>query len=491
MRDNLIRRLFNVLNKDKILYCNWKSTNHLSVSFCGDTDFDVLACRYHRAELESVLNEIGFVEFNTTALRRYPGVVDYIGYCSDLKKMVHLHLHYQLVLGDRWVKAFRIPIESKILNRRTWSGDFNTWIISPEDELLMFLARMPLKLKHPFASGKIISELKYLVVRCNQLASSDLSTFREYPISVVDCASEALAKDDLSDLGSYATKIRRDMVVYRRMSLINFYLLSVIRYFYRLYVEFKKRVFFINSIGRRDVRTGGLSVAFVGIDGAGKSSALLRLKSFFSAQMNVESVSLGAGKSGASTIRNIAFKILGAKAKFSAHKKISKSRLTDEGGLESLCYPWYYIVWNLIISLERISRLLKIHRIRSEGALVLVDRWPQSSIPNGPDAPRLSGLFSKGLNWITRIESKVYEMTALFPPDLIFIMKISPETSLARKPGELTYEQAFNACQSLDLVAWPKGSKVYVIDCDKPLSDVDAILKTVIFKVMEGRSEIL
>jgi NADH:ubiquinone oxidoreductase subunit K len=162
MRDNLIRRLFNVLNKDKILYCNWKSTDHLSASFCGDTDFDVLACRYHRAGLESVLNEIGFVEFNTTALRRYPGVVDYIGYCGDLKKMVHLHLHYQLVLGDRWVKAFRIPIESKILNRRTWSGDFNTWIISPEDELLMFLARMPLKLKHPL----VLSTLLFIIGHC-------------------------------------------------------------------------------------------------------------------------------------------------------------------------------------------------------------------------------------------------------------------------------------------------------------------------------------
>lgn len=36
----------------------------------------------------------------TSELRIYPGVQDYIAYDIELDKFIHLHLHYQLVLGD-------------------------------------------------------------------------------------------------------------------------------------------------------------------------------------------------------------------------------------------------------------------------------------------------------------------------------------------------------------------------------------------------------
>ena len=107
-----ISELFELFETQKIDYCHWKSTNHLNATLNGNTDIDILVDNDKSNLLETQLLTIGFERFETVNLRSYPGIHDYI--CLDISGIwVHLHLHYNLNLGDRWVKAFHYSIEKK------------------------------------------------------------------------------------------------------------------------------------------------------------------------------------------------------------------------------------------------------------------------------------------------------------------------------------------------------------------------------------------
>src|SRR6056300_1298258 len=145
------RRFFQLLNAQNVVYCHWKSIDHLDDSYEAKTDLDVLVERHDSHLLESVARGIGFIECDTPNLRTYPGVRDLVCYDPLFDRFVHLHLHCQLVMGDRWTKAYRVPVEREILDRRVWCEEYDTYTVSPEDEFWMCVLRMAWKYKRPFS----------------------------------------------------------------------------------------------------------------------------------------------------------------------------------------------------------------------------------------------------------------------------------------------------------------------------------------------------
>ncbi len=74
--------------------------------------------------------------------------MDYV--CLDLEtgKWVHIHLHFQLALGDRWVKAYWLPLEDIILSRRKFSDEFSSYVVDPYDELFFTAPECHLNIKN-------------------------------------------------------------------------------------------------------------------------------------------------------------------------------------------------------------------------------------------------------------------------------------------------------------------------------------------------------
>src|SRR5690606_8732386 len=109
----------------------------------------------------------------------------------------------------------------------------------------------------------------------------------DYPLSFLNLASEIFYEKYNSN---YIQETRRDFNQYRRFGYFKFKTLEIIRYIYRVFVEINRRKLHNYSSGRRELSTSGLVVAFVGMDGSGKTSAIERNEKFFSKQMNTKSI---------------------------------------------------------------------------------------------------------------------------------------------------------------------------------------------------------
>lgn len=476
MHSMVVKKLFSVWNDREVLYCHWKSTDHLLESFQAITDLDVLVdpLSGHLAELLAL--EEGFHPMCTARLRTYPGVKDFVAYDEKLQRFVHLHLHYQLVLGDRWVKAFRVPVEKKCLSNRIWIEELQLWNIHPFDEFSLYVCRMSVKFRNPYKKKKkekVIKEAKSLIEQAKYAVKPNFSI--SYTVTV-DHLLEKIHSLTIQDLADSSFKIRREMQVYRRMNREVFLLLSSFRFLYRVLIEIQRRKLKCFTYGRRNLSRSGQVIAFVGMDGAGKTSSIERNAKFFAQQMNVTNVFLGSGRSGATWYRKLAFKV---------HDLMKKNKNGSYAKDSAKKYSFLYLLWIVFVTYEKLFRLNKIFRHRVSGKLVFVDRWPQTTIQKMFDGSKFL-IDYEITNWLERfakkLEDKLFERAEKLAPDVIIQFIVSPEASLQRKPEDLTLEQAIKAKYDLGIIQWPSLSKIVTINADQPIEKVDRELRSVIWR---------
>ena len=72
-----------------------------------------------------------------------PGVLDFFGYDQETGRIVHVHAHFRLVIGDDRAKNYRLGIERAYLAQTTQRLGFP--IPRPEIEFVVFVIRMMLK----------------------------------------------------------------------------------------------------------------------------------------------------------------------------------------------------------------------------------------------------------------------------------------------------------------------------------------------------------
>ena len=141
----VVRQLLDRLHGADLAYCHWKSNEHLKPALEGLTDLDVLVDRRQHMCLQSVLAETGFKRFAATPLRGYPAVEDYLGFDEATGRLAHLHLHFQLTLGQRHLKGYRLPWEDRVLATRRFDEANGVFVADPALELLLLLVRGALK----------------------------------------------------------------------------------------------------------------------------------------------------------------------------------------------------------------------------------------------------------------------------------------------------------------------------------------------------------
>ena len=138
----VVRELFAAFHAAGIPYCHWKSNEHLGRSMVGLTDLDVLIDKERAGVIEQILACNGLKRFTATPLRSYPGIEDYLTLDDDeTGRLVHLHLHYQLTLGEPFLKGYRLPWEPLLLSTRRMDAEHGIYVADANLEFLLVAVR--------------------------------------------------------------------------------------------------------------------------------------------------------------------------------------------------------------------------------------------------------------------------------------------------------------------------------------------------------------
>jgi hypothetical protein len=134
-------------------------------------------------------------------------------------------------------------------------------------------------------------------------------------------------------------------------------------------------------------------------------------------------------------------------------------------------------VWALTLAQEKRAKLRRAERGRSNGTLVVCDRYPQAQVPGCIDGPLLSEWRTSPNRVKRRLamrEARAYEAAEASPPDLVLRLRVDDAALLERRPGhdEADLLRRRHVVESLRFGA---GTTATVeIDTGRPLVDVIA-----------------
>lgn len=454
--------LSNRLEEDDIKYCHWKSNAFLSESVNGKTDLDVLVDSDEEENVRMILNDLNFKLLQTSTYSNYPSIEDFVGFDAGSGKIVHLHLHYRLVLGRPFLKEFRLPWEEHLLENRLKDSTTGFYIVHPRHELLLLLVRYSLKIRWrnyvleplgvPLVQGSVRDEFDELR---DSVSKSELKQSTEELIGR-DCLEEVL---DIYDNGPSVWRLRRLKMSfpalfdqYRRYGKLRGEIAAKKNELHAILIKLNNETFRMTFPYQKLIKKGGTSVAFIGADGSGKSTVSAAVHDELSWKIDTRKIYFGHGDSGESLlllpqrIENKAGGILNSFLGDENGTEKEGDARSDED-VEKLKSTRIYKFWNIIsmlfASFDKRRKLYRMNIARNNGYIVIADRYPNVD-PALSDSPNLSH-WKDSSNIIKRkisqIESYPYMIAHQYPPDVVIKLEITPETAADRK-GENTLSRA-------------------------------------------------
>lgn len=483
----LLEGLFRALAARSVRCCQWKSNAHLAAAVSGETDLDLLVDRAAAATFDRVAAEHGFKRVEAAPGKDYPGVVNYLGYDEPSGRLVHLHVHYDLVLGQQHVKDYHLPVEDVLLASLddirgipVPSAAFELVILAMRSVLkyrLRDAAKDGLGIRTPGIPRAIRTEAEWLLGR------TTLDDVRRTLDGLGPAIPAALVLEIIDRL---TTPRRRDV----RLLLLREKVRRALRPMQRIprwratgkYASalWRKRT---QSLGLSEKRrmspaAGGTTIAFVGSDGAGKSTVVAATSDWLSRRLDVATFYMGIpDPRGAQW----ALKRFGRAAR-AAHRRVASAT-----GAESAAARLADAAWRYSLGLRRVaeakSRLREFRRAQrasERGAVVLFDRYPLPDVAvfgRPMDGPRLEQEISppRGARVQRLIARERDTYARIEPPRHIVALDVSSAESLRRKPehdadGIAAKTAAIRRSMS-------DGSDLAVVDANMPVDRVVAAVR--------------
>jgi thymidylate kinase len=246
-----------------------------------------------------------------------------------------------------------------------------------------------------------------------------------------------------------------------------------------------------NKIKARQIlnkKTDGKLIAFVGVDGSGKSTVSSIINKWLIDKQYVsQKVYLGSGDGEINTFALIVSKLrsgiksLTNKTKTDNAKRAKKFDDTRIKRIYLYKNPLSYISMYLraisiyTISKDNRKKLIQAHECSLKGEFIIFDRFPQLKQKNINDGPKLENfseiLNSRVIKWLAKYELKNIQIVNEIKPDIVFRLNASPEISLARKAEHTDVKYLRNKAKLIKEVEF-EGSIVYEIDSNNELEIV-------------------
>jgi thymidylate kinase len=474
---DLAVKLCRTLADKKIDYCHWKSNAFLDRSASGDNDLDLLINRTHAQCFTEFLFGLGFKESLLPKDEALPGVRDYYGWDQKTRRLVHVHAHFQLILGSDLFKNYRLPLEQVYLESSVQGDLFR--IPAPEFELVVLVIRMVLK--H--------STWDSILMRHGNLSSSERheldDLYTEETLSKVETVlhhlpglSRSLFNFFLQSLQpgcSYWTRVRAGeqlQRVLRTCARYPHWLDIVMKISRRIGQPILRRVFGYAPKDR--FANGGLFIAIVGGDGAGKTTVVDELYEWLSGKFEVKKLHIGkpAWSWMTTAIRGI-LKIGTLLRLYPFEGDVYEESSQPHG------YPWF--IRAVCTARDRYLTYIQARRFSSNGSLVLCDRYsfPDFMKMDGPQC-EFAINNSKKKNWFLKFltNKEIFYYRQIRLPDLLIVLKVDPEIAVHRKVEETETSVRARSTEVLEL-DWDKLS-AFMINAngskEETLSQVKALV---------------
>lgn len=485
-----IEKVINTLNENGIIYCHWKSNEHLKEALEGDTDLDVLFLPGQRLQVEMALDACGMKRFRTTPLMQYNAIEDFIGFDKETARIWHLHTHYRMTLGEKHLKGYTVNPWGKLILDNRRKDMLGIYCSACEDELFLLLVRMAMKLRWRDCGRGIgkddRKEMAWLLEHTDKIALADRAKMfvgekaAEEIVSLVN-GTELTKKDQLKKLRKC---LLGDLKLFTGYSTIGSRWMRHKREWFWLLGGIKRRLG-INSLiaNRRVSPNGGNVIAFLGCDGAGKSTTLAYVKKELNKKLDVATIYFGSGDGSSSLLRKpmkmVANKVGGKGLGHSVEKEYSEKKKVT---LKSRLYSLAKVIWAVTLAKEKKAKIKDQTKARNNGLIVLTDRYPQTLFAGCSDGPLLSKYEGKGLmGRIAAWEHRVYASAALNPPDLTLKLIVPTEVAIERKP-EMTAEE-IETKKSI-VMGLNMSDNTLVVDTSRPFEETRAEILEAIWKIL-------
>jgi hypothetical protein len=498
---SVLQALLARLHAEDVVYCHWKSNEHLRASMLGRTDLDLLFDRSDASSLSGILAELDFKRFAAVPGRAYPGIEDYLGLDPETGTLVHLHVHYRLTLGERYIKGYRLPWEETLLAERVLDVQEGIYVADPALEALLLVTRMALKVRtrdrlaswigRPYFAGGALRELRWLSERLSHEVLIDRARPLVGETAARRAAEVAFASAPTTrQLTEYRDSVRPTLEWRRTYGVVEARLRRWSREG-RSVIGRRMGKLALGPVKRVSPR-GGIFVAFVGADGAGKSTLAREIARWLDGKLDVAVMYGGSGagsaglprralQTGARFARNLP--ALGGHSGERACESIRRDEASDDAR------PWWRlrrlgrVLWALALDRERRSRLALARRLTNLGMLVLADRYPQSQFVGFNDGPRLAAWIDRGpslVRWAARRERATFRIAEVSSPDLVIKLLVPYEVAAMRKsdtPAPLLQKKI----DAVHALRYPPSTKVVEVDAAAPLAEVVCEVKRAVW----------
>lgn len=502
----ICKKLFYEFNKMNIRYCHWKSNEHLTEGLEGKTDLDILIDRNRYRDVNKILFKYNFKKYEAISYLKYNSIEDFIGFDEIEGNLVHIHLHYELRLGRKFIKEYHLPIEEYIFNNLIYNENYNIYLISPELEIILLLVRFVAKKRN-----------KFFFMKKGNVLNKDFRKefdwlYNKISYDKVYYHANILFGKEFADAINLFIKNNNDVNIYKNIGKITLKSIKIYKNLSDVKVDFLylKRKFnaaynYINfkklnkpAPYRRINPYGGIAVAFIGVDGAGKSALIKRIKKWLSWKIDVYVIYFGSGEGMGSLLRYPLTRFVSLVKRKKAKEKINKKNNTDntnkvndsneivksEKVKKSVAYRLFKIVWAITLGFEKKSKFKRLWKAKEQGLIVICDRYPQIQVMGFNDGP----LLYKWINSRNRIkrriakwEYNIYKLCNVYNPDILIKLRIPEEISRQRKP-ETPIMIIKDKIDAVEKIKYNTNTQIYSIDTDEEIEKVLLKIKKIIWK---------
>lgn len=476
------------LERAGVRYCHWKGDPPgIQSALSEETDLDLLIDAAHSDAAAAALARCGLKPCTAVRLMRNPAVEDYLTLDADTSRLLHCHVHYRLIVGEPFLKAYRLPWEERMLASRRRDSSCAIYVPDPTLELLLVCLRAATRLRwrdiaaapigRPCVTVNTAAEYAWLRERVNPAAAADLcSELLGPPVTpaFLRLISGEMTCGNVLAFRRAAGAVLQTWRLYRPVA---GRLLAWRRELSAAVARLNRPRLSIARPLRRVPSSGGVMIAFLGADGAGKSTIARALASVLASKLDVYSVYFGSGDGPSSLLRwplRLARRVAGhLRLLRPAASPSPASPALPSRRRSGLGRSFARGLWAMTLALEKRRKLRRAWQARARGMIVLADRYPQVQVAGFTDGPLLHHLAARRpatLRALARLEAVPYRWAARHPPDVVVKLVVTRDTAIRRKP-ETGTEQVERRIAAIQSLAFP-GATVVEIDADQPLGDV-------------------